>query len=132
MIFYTWWSNINSTLFSKNKKLLDHGDEIGQIISSCKNVKIYDVQIFENKLNISALLLYKALEYLFEKKVDVISLSLGILTDYKEIEEICTEFRKKGVIIVSSFPRSGQNFVYPASYKNVISVTSDGNCNGIV
>ncbi|AXX92763.1 hypothetical protein CPU12_02730 [Malaciobacter molluscorum LMG 25693] len=122
--------NFELKVVNQNSINLGHGNEIGKIISTCDNAKIYDIQIFENRLNISALYLYKAFEYLLDKKVDVINLSLGILTNYKEIEDICYELIKRGVTIISSFPKSGQNFVYPASYKDVICVTSDGRCKG--
>jgi major intracellular serine protease len=63
-----------------------------------------------------------------DKKVDVINMSLGLKTNYKEIEDLCKKLSSKGVTIISSFPRSGADFVFPASYDEVISVTSDGKC----
>lgn len=105
-----------------------HGDVIGSIICSNKNVKLYDIQVFNENLVTTPLHIIKALEYLKTKKVDVINMSLGLGTNYKEIEDLCKYFSSKGVTIISSFPRSGAEFVFPASYDEVISVTSDGRC----
>lgn len=105
-----------------------HGDVIGEIIASNENIKLYDIQVFDKDLRTTPLHIIKALEYLKDKKVDIINMSLGLKTNYKEIEDLCNYFTSKGVFIISSFPRSGAEFVYPASYDEVISVTSDGKC----
>lgn len=105
-----------------------HGDIIGQIISSNENIKIYDIQVFDENLRTTPLHIFGALTYLLDKKVDVINMSLGLKTNYKEIENLCKKLSSKGVTIISSFPRSGADFVFPASYDEVISVTSDGKC----
>ncbi len=119
----------NTIEIEKQKKnSFEHGEQIASIILSNKNIKLYDIQIFNESLKIAPEYLYEALKYLKNKRVDVISLSLGLLTNYKEIEELCHELIKRGVIIIASFPRSGQEFVFPASYEGVIAVTSDGIC----
>ncbi len=105
-----------------------HGDVIGEIIASNENIKLYDIQVFDKDLRTTPLHIIGALEYLKDKKVDVINMSLGLKTNYKEIEDLCNYFTSKGVSIISSFPRSGAEFIYPASYEEVISVTSDGRC----
>ena len=105
-----------------------HGDIIGKIITSNENIKLYDIQVFDKDLKTTPLHIIGALEYLKDKKVDVINMSLGLKTNYKEIEDLCNYFTSNGVTIISSFPRSGADFVFPASYDEVISVTSDGKC----
>ena len=105
-----------------------HGDVIGEIIASNENIKLYDIQVFDKDLRTTPLHIIGALEYLKDKKVDVINMSLGLKTNYKELEDLCNYFTSKGVTIISSFPRSGAEFVFPASYDEVISVTSDGKC----
>ena len=105
-----------------------HGDVIGEIIASNENIKLYDIQVFDKDLKTTPLHIIGALEYLKDKKVDVINMSLGLKTNYKEIEDLCKYFSSKGITIISSFPRSGAEFVFPASYDDVISVTSDGRC----
>lgn len=105
-----------------------HGDVIGDIISFDENIKIYDIQVFDENLRTTPSHIVGALTYLLDKKVDVINMSLGLKTNYKEIEDLCKKLNSKGVTIISSFPRSGANFIFPASYDEVISVTSDGKC----
>lgn len=113
---------------SQNEIKYKHGDVIGEIISSNKNIKLYDIQVFDENLRTTPSHIVGALTYLLDKKVDVINMSLGLKTNYKEIEDLCKNLSSKGVIIISSFPRSGADFVFPASYDEVISVTSDGKC----
>ncbi len=105
-----------------------HGDVIGEIISFNENIKIYDIQVFNENLRTTPSHIVGALTYLLDKKVDVINMSLGLKTNYKEIEDLCKKLNSKGVTIISSFPRSGADFIFPASYDEVISVTSDGKC----
>lgn len=105
-----------------------HGDVIGEIISSNENIKLYDIQVFNENLRTTPSYIIGALTYLLNKKVDVINMSLGLKTNYKEIEDLCKKLSSNGVTIISSFPRSGADFVFPASYDEVISVTSDGKC----
>lgn len=118
----------NKIKIKKQKDInFEHGNVIGNIIKD-ENINIYDIQVFDKNLSTTPNHIFGALNYLKDKKVDVISMSLGLKTNYKEIEELIHEFIKKGVVIVSSFPRRGENFVYPASYKGVIKVTSEGMC----
>ncbi|WP_345977853.1 hypothetical protein [Sulfurimonas sp. HSL3-7] len=105
-----------------------HGDTVGAIITEAANVALYDIQVFDERLATTPLHVLGALEYMMEKKVDLIHLSLGLKTNYREIESLCEALIEKGVAIVASFPRAGAEFVYPASYDGVISVTSDGMC----
>ena len=113
---------------TQNKIKYKHGDVIGEIISSNENIKLYDIQVFDENLRTTPSHIVGALTYLLDKEVDVISMSLGLKTNYKEIEDLCKYFSSKGITIISSFPRSGAEFVFPASYDDVISVTSDGRC----
>lgn len=116
-------------IYTKQEQVvLKHGDVIGSILAQNNKINIYDVQVFEQNHSVSAHYLYKALEYLSDKKVDVISMSLGLLSNYQELENICSYFVQKGTTLISSFPRSGHEFVFPASYNEVIAVTSDGRC----
>lgn len=113
---------------TQNEIKYKHGDVIGKIISSNENIRIYDIQVFDENLRTTPSHIIGALSYLLDKKVDVINMSLGLKTNYKEIEDLCKKLILKGTTIISSFPRSGADFVFPASYDEVISVTSDGKC----
>lgn len=120
----------NNKVFTttQNEIKYKHGDVIGKIISSTENIKLYDIQVFDENLRTTPYHIIGALTYLLDKKVDVINMSLGLKTNYKEIEDLCKKLISSGVTIISSFPRSGADFVFPASYDEVISVTSDGKC----
>ena len=120
----------NNKVFTttQNEIKYKHGDVIGKIISFSENIKLYDIQVFDENLRTTPSHIVGALTYLLDKKVDVINMSLGLKTNYKEIENLCKKLSSNGVTIISSFPRSGADFVFPASYDEVISVTSDGKC----
>lgn len=120
----------NNKIFTttQNEIKYKHGDVIGKIISFSENIKLYDIQVFDENLRTTPSHIIGALTYLLDKKVDVINMSLGLKTNYKEIEDLCKKLSSNGVTIISSFPRSGVDFVFPASYDEVISVTSDGKC----
>ncbi|MFW3340285.1 S8 family serine peptidase [Aliarcobacter butzleri] len=118
----------NEINIGKQKNInFEHGNVIGNIIKD-ENINIYDIQVFNENLSTTPNHVLGALNYLLDKKVDVISMSLGLKTNYKEIENLVNELINKGVTIVSSFPRRGEDFVYPASYNGVIKVTSEGKC----
>lgn len=119
----------NSEVKIKKQKNINfqHGEVIGNIIKD-ENINIYDIQVFNKNLSTTPNHIFGALNYLKNKKVDVISMSLGLTTNYEQIEDLCKFFIKKGVTIISSYPKLGQEFVYPASYENVIKVTSEGKC----
>lgn len=106
-----------------------HGDTIAKIIDD-EFVTIYDIQVFTKTLTTSPLQIYTALEYLLDKDIDIISMSLGLTTNYEEIEDICQKLLAKGVTIIASYPRSGETEVFPASYDGVLKVTADGKCEG--
>ncbi len=106
----------------------EHGNIIGDIIKD-KNIYIYDIQIFHKSLSTNPICVYNALKYLLDKKIDIINMSLGFKENYKEIEDICRKLIKKGVSIVCSYPRRSEYHIYPASYDDIIKVTSEGRCS---
>lgn len=115
--------------FSDNLDVcFEHGDVIGNIIKS-ENTNIYDIQIFQDNLTTTPLQIFYALSYLENKNIDVINMSLGFSKNYIEIEDICKKLIKKGVTIVCSYPRKSDFPTYPASYENIIKVTSEGLCS---
>lgn len=106
---------------------LTHGNVIGNIIKD-ECIDILDIQVFNENLATTPLHIFYALQYLADKEVDVINLSLGLNSNYKEIEEMCTSLIQSGVTIVASYPRRSTMSVFPASYDGVIKVTSEGLC----
>ena len=115
-------------IFKEQDKInFTHGDVIANIIKQ-EGVNIYDIQVFDKKLLTSPLHIYHALDFLLNKEIDVVSMSLGLTSNYKEIKEICTKLQEKGVTIVASYPRRSEIHTYPSSYDGVIKVTSEGMC----
>jgi len=119
--------NQKAIIEPQEKSKFNHGEVISSIINDI-DINIYDIQIFTNELRTTPLHIYYALEYLLDKKIDVINLSLGISQDYQEIKQLCQKLINKGVTIVSSYPRRSSIPIYPASYNGVIKVTSEGMC----
>ena len=119
--------NLEAHITKQKELKFNHGEVITSIIKD-SNVNIYDIQIFDEELRTTPLHIYYALEYLLDKDIDVINLSLGVSQNYQEIERVCKALIKKGVTIVSSYPRRSSAEVFPASYEGVIKVTSEGMC----
>lgn len=119
--------NCNCVIQNQKKINFEHGNEIANIINDI-NINIYDIQIFNENLRTTPIQVYYALKYLLDKKVDVINLSLGLKENYIEIKTICEKLIKKGVTIVSSYPRRSDDQIYPAAYDDVIKVTSEWMC----
>lgn len=63
---------------------------------------------------------------------DILNLSLGLtsVSDDAELHKICEEYRKNNKIIISAFDNNGA-LSYPASYSDVIGVTSEYFCNNV-
>lgn len=119
--------NQKATIEPQQELKFNHGEVINSIINDT-DINIYDIQIFDNELRTTPLHIYYALEYLLDKKIDVINLSLGISQDYQEIKELCQKLLDNDTTIVSSYPRRSTVQVFPASYNGVIKVTSEGMC----
>ena len=115
----------NDCEISEQKKInFNHGDVIANIIKA-ENINIYDIQVFNENLTTTPIQVFHALKYLLDKKVDVINLSLGFTSNFVEIKELCEKLIKKGVTIIASYPRRSNTNIYPASYDEVIKVTSE-------
>lgn len=69
----------------------------------------------------------KAIDYAIEKRVDVINLSMGS-KQYSDIENDAIQRAiQNGIVVVASAGNYGNDqYIYPASYDNVISVSSIG------
>ena len=116
--------NYNCEITKQKKINFNHGDVISNIIKA-ENINIYDIQVFNENLTTTPIQVFHALKYLLDKKIDVINLSLGFTSNFVEIKELCEKLIKKGVTIIASYPRRSNANVYPASYDEVIKVTSE-------
>ena len=115
----------NDCEISEQKSInFNHGNVIANIIKA-ENINIYDIQVFNENLTTTPIQVFHALKYLLDKKIDVINLSLGFTTNFSEIKELCEKLIKKGVTIIASYPRRSNTSIYPASYDDVIKVTSE-------
>jgi len=93
------------------------------ILKECQDVQFYVIKIM-NRYGVTNLAtLEYALEYLKNKKINIISLSLSIVEgNYsKKIKSLCNYYYEKGVIIVCSFSNQKRKS-YPAAFKSVIGV----------
>ena len=117
--------DVHDCKITEQKKInFTHGDVIANIIKA-ENINIYDIQVFNESLTTTPIQVFYALKYLLDKKIDVINLSLGFTSNFSEIKELCEELIKKGVTIIASYPRRSNTNIYPASYDEVIKVTSE-------
>lgn len=114
---------------------IGHGTGIYGIVRNHNmDADIFVVRICDNnEQDISMTRLLYSLNYIYNNiKCNIINISLSI-TYYDDeetiakLEQICNNFEKKGVIIVSAFDNNGA-LSYPAAFKSVIGVTSGNRC----
>lgn len=110
---------------------LGHGTAVTSIIySSSPNSEYIIVKIFDDKWECSEELLIFALQYIYNNiNCDYINISSGLTTlkEYEILKELCEQFEKKHILIISAFDNSGA-VSYPAYFNNVIGVDSDTKC----
>lgn len=136
--------NVNHSLFRNDKTEVinysesnltyGHGTAIYNIIRKVNSFsEIINFQITNNDGTIDENILIDCLNMIYQKyNFDLINLSLGINLSERltELEEICEKLYKKGAIIISAFDNTG-SLSYPASFKNVIGVTSSEICEKV-
>lgn len=136
--------NVNHSLFRNDKTEVinysesnltyGHGTAIYNIIRKVNSFsEIINFQITNNDGTIDENILIDCLNMIYQKyNFDLINLSLGINLSERltELEEICEKLYKKGTIIISAFDNTG-SLSYPASFKNVIGVTSSEICEKV-
>ena len=112
-----------------------HGTAIANIIlNHNKCADIFVVKLFDDALVVTdeGKLIF-ALNYVLQNiDFDILNLSLGLtsVSDDAELHKICEEYRKNNKIIISAFDNNGA-LSYPASYSDVIGVTSEYFCNNV-
>ena len=120
--------------YSKSNLIHGHGTAIYSIIRKVNGFsKIVNFQITNNDGTIDENILIDCLNMIYQNyNFDLINLSLGINLSERldELEEICEKLYKKGTIIISAFDNTG-SLSYPASFKNVIGVTSSEFCEKV-
>lgn len=123
----SFFYNAESKILKCEDDYLDsngHGTYCAQIISShCKDVEFVVVKVLDENNQGSCNALVEALKYIMPLTVDLVNLSISVfdITNRKEIEKLCLDLQKKGVIInVSVTNRCLSSF--PASLKSTIGV----------
>lgn len=113
---------INSNM---NDDLIGHGTAVISIINKmCNNCEIIPFRLFINDFIADEEALIKIMEFIVnEIECDIINFSLGItyVSDIKKMQELCSDIRKKGIIIIASYDNEGA-VSYPACFKEVIGV----------
>lgn len=104
-----------------------HGDMIKSIMCFNPIVEIIQEYIELIAINIETLSvenLINALQSAYKLNVDLINISLGTYDNNEELESIVKTITDSGIIIVAANGNDATNqFLYPASYNGVISVT---------
>lgn len=104
-----------------------HADMVIDTIKSKDgNCKIYLANVLNDKNTGDIDSVIKALEWLKEKEVDVICMSLTTFEDNEELRRTINELTKSGTLIVAACLNYSNAITYPAYYDGVISVA---NCN---
>ncbi|MDD4032120.1 MAG: S8 family serine peptidase [Bacteroidales bacterium] len=105
---------------------IGHGTGVAAIIhKSIPDAELYAIKIFDKSLYASEDMLIEALKYCLTLNIDIVNLSLGILTTNpsKELHDICKKLYQNNIIIVSSSNYTLKEKSFPAYFNEVFGVT---------
>lgn len=114
-------------LSSDYMDLNGHGTYCAEIITRiCPKAKLIIVKILNSNNQGSSECLIKALEYLENREVDIINMSLSTYNnDFREkLQEICDRLHAKGIVLISSLANHAQSS-YPAVFDSVLGVRGE-------
>lgn len=110
---------------------IGHGTACAGVIRKiAEDVQLYSIKIFWQRLVTYSELLVNAIKWAIENKMDIVNLSLGThrKEHISEIQKICEiGYQKKTIIVAASMDNGSES--YPATFHNVIGVTSDTRCD---
>ena len=109
---------------SEYMDLNGHGTYCAEIINRiCPKAKLIIVKILNSNNQGSSECLIKALEYLENRDVDIINMSLSTYNnDFREkLQEICDRLHARGIVLISSLANHAQSS-YPAVFDSVLGV----------
>ncbi len=108
---------------------IGHGTATGGIIvRNCPDIDLFVIKIYHNDVPTDALVLTKALEYVYDYvECDIINMSLGCIYDSNKMHDVCRRLSRKGVVMLAAFDNTGA-VSYPAAYKEVLGVDSSVKC----
>ena len=113
----------------------DHGTHVSGIIAGAMNnqaggtgvapnTRIMPINVFDGEYSYYSDVIY-AVYYAVQMKADIINLSLGSYGYSESVNEVIQDAHKAGLVIVAAAGNENTNWSsYPASYKNVISVSA--------
>lgn len=111
-----------------------HGTAIAGIISARNNdigivgiapdAKVYSVKVLDEYGEGDIIDICKGIDWCIENNIKIINMSFSILKDDTALYNSIQKAINAGIIIVASASNNGQVVGYPASYKDVISVTA--------
>lgn len=105
-----------------------HGSAMAAIIAGLAGqVSLYDARVFPPRGPATPASLAEALDWLAERDVELVNISLGLRDDREILRLACARALERGMLLVAAAPARGAT-VYPAAYAGVLRVTGDARC----
>lgn len=105
-----------------------HGTRTLQAISGvAPGAQMVVAQVFGESLRTDGGTVARAVEWLIDQGVALISLSLGVRQDHAPLRAACERALSSGCLVVASTPARGEP-VFPAAYQGAIRVMGDARC----
>lgn len=105
----------------------NHGTHVASLIlKECSYIDLISIKILGENNKSSLKKLIKSIEFCIYQNVNIINLSLGIVTDIKKcskLEKICEYAYKKGIFMFAAENNHGL-YSYPCNFNTVIKITS--------
>jgi serine protease len=100
------------------------GSEAWPVTGVVPGAKVLPLRVQPSVLLTDGERLGKALRYAIDKKVDVISISMGGLFFDRRLEQLLQEAEQLGIIVVAAGGQGIPEIIYPASSQHVIAVAA--------
>ena len=124
-------SGIGVTLINNEIKIVeDYFDENGHgtltasvIINECPDIEFFIIKILDRKLEGNIECLIASLEYLLDKDVNIINMSLAVEKNGRDsrLKKICKRLNDQGKILIAAVENGSKKSI-PAIYSTVIAV----------
>lgn len=101
----------------------EHGTYLtDKLLQLNKNAKIVVIKVTDHSENVKEQDLVDGIRKAIELNADIINISMGTSKDYPEIKRAVNKAIQKNITIVAAAGNNGSDLMYPAKYKDVISV----------
>lgn len=105
-----------------------HGSAVtASWVPHARAIELFNAAIFDDSLRTNQAQLIEALEWLAERGVALIHMSLGLRQPNDALTGLCERLSSDGILLVASAPAQGEA-VYPANFSGVISASGDARC----